>query len=75
MRKISTREARAVLPRLDEVLAKEGELVVTRRGRPIARMLPVDEAEPRPSHADLRMRMRRVDSGSEALIRADREAR
>ncbi len=75
MRKISTREMRSVLPRLDEYLADEGELVITRRGKPIARLLPVGEAAMKPSHADLRSRIRRLGRGSETLIRADRDAR
>jgi len=75
MRKITTREMRSVLPHLDEYLADEGELVITRRGKPIARLLPVGEAGDKPSHADLRARIPRLGRGSEALIREDRDAR
>ncbi len=75
MRKISTREMRNVLPHLDEYLADEGELVITRRGKPIARLLPVGEAGVKPSHADLRSRIQRLGRGSEVLIREDRETR
>ena len=41
MRAVSVREMRALLPGLEDELAKSGELIVTRRGRPIARLTPV----------------------------------
>ena len=80
MRVITVREMRAALTRLDELLAREGELVITRRGRPIARLLPARPAAgagapPMPSHAGFRARMPRLAVGSEALIRADRDER
>ena len=40
MRSISVREMRAALPRLEQLLAEEGEVVITRNGRPVARVLP-----------------------------------
>jgi antitoxin (DNA-binding transcriptional repressor) of toxin-antitoxin stability system len=75
MRSISVREMRTALPRLEQLLAEEGEVVITRNGKPVARVLPTPSGTPIPSHADLRGRMRRLDVGSEVLIRQDRDER
>jgi antitoxin (DNA-binding transcriptional repressor) of toxin-antitoxin stability system len=75
MKELSTRDVRAVLPQLEEILAREGEIVITRRGKPIARLLPAGGQRAVPSHAALRARMPRLDVGSEALLRLDRDER
>jgi len=75
MKSLSIREVRSEMPRLEEILASEGELVITRGGRPIARLLPArTEAKP-PSNAKLRSRMKRLTEGSEASVRHDRDER
>ena len=72
---IGIRRMRAELSRLDELLAREGEIVITRHGKAIGRLLPpLVEAAP-PSHADLRAAMPRPEVGSEVLLRQNREAR
>lgn len=75
MKEVSVREVRSVLAHLDEVLATEGELVITRHGRPIARLLPLAGTADIPSHADFRKTMPRLTVGSEVDIRADRDGR
>lgn len=75
MRKVSTREMREALPHLEDLLAREGELVITRRGRPVARVMPVADARARPSHARLRAGMPRAERGSEGYVRRDRDTR
>lgn len=75
MRTASIREIRAWLTDLDKVLSKEGEIIVTRRGRPLARILPVTPVRSMPSNADLRRKMPRLATGSEVLIRKDRDER
>ncbi len=75
MKTLSIREMRAALTRLDDLLATEGEIVVTRRGRAVARLLPVRPTRRAPSHADLRAAMPRLAVASEALVREDRDAR
>jgi len=75
MRTMSIREIRAELGRLGEVLETEGEVVVTRHGRPIARVLPLGAPRKRPRHDGLRASMPRLERGSEAVVRADRDAR
>lgn len=75
MKSLSIRQMRSALPRLDQIVAKEGEVVVTRRGRPLARILPASSPRRIPSRADLRASMRRLKVPSEALISQEREQR
>jgi len=75
MKSVTIREMRSALSHLDEILATAGELVVTRRGRPLARVLPVRPARRLPSHADLRQSMRKLRTPSERLLRQDRDKR
>ena len=75
MKQVSIRDVRSVLSHLDDVLAAEGELVITRHGKPIARLLPVGEGAGMPSHADFRKTMPRLRTGSEVAVRADRDGR
>ncbi len=75
MKSLSIRELRSEIPRLEEILANEDEILVTRRGRLIARLLPARMAAKRPSRAKLRARMERLSEGSETLIRQDRDER
>lgn len=75
MRRLSVREMRDKVGRLGEILEVEGEVIVTTRGRPIARVLPVSRETRMPSHRDLRTAMDPLDHGSEEEIRADRDER
>jgi antitoxin (DNA-binding transcriptional repressor) of toxin-antitoxin stability system len=76
MKNLSIRELRQRLGELPTVLQEEGEVVVTRRDQPIARILPLTgTATQRPSHADLRARLRRQPASSEETIRRDRDER
>jgi prevent-host-death family protein len=75
MRKISVSELRAVFSKLEQLLAEEGEVLITRNGKPVARLLPAVHEKGIPSHAELRSRMQRVEVGSEVLIREDRDSR
>lgn len=74
MKEITIREMRASLGRLDQILDEEGELLLTRHGKTVARLLPVSPKRRLPSHRDLRERMSRVGSSAE-LVRADRDDR
>ena len=41
MKELSIREARQSLSHLDQLLELEGEVMITRRGEPIARVIPI----------------------------------
>jgi hypothetical protein len=75
MKKLTIREARKSLTNLDRLLAVEGELMITRRGVAIGRMVQVGGKRPIPSHRDLREKMVRMRKGSEKLVREDRDVR
>jgi prevent-host-death family protein len=75
MKNLSIREVRRELAQLDDLVAREGEVVVTRRGKPIARLLPMRSKRGMPSHADLRASMPRLKKGSEKHLRAERDER
>lgn len=75
MHKLSIREIRSSLGQLDHLLDKDGELVITRHGKAIARILPIRRQKQRPSHSDLRSRTLYLNTGSEILIRSERDER
>ena len=75
MKELNIREMRANIGRLGELVAEEGELVISRRGQPIARVLPMAQHRHLPDHADLRQRMPLLQTPSAELIRAEREER
>ena len=75
MKTLSIREMRAALTNLDKLLAKRGEVIITRRGRAVARVLPMPSGRAMPSHRDLRAMMPRQSVPSEVYIREDRDAR
>lgn len=74
MKTFSIREMRSALGKLDEILEQEDELIVSRHGKAIARVLPIHPRLEMPSHADLRAQMPKL-SPSSALIREDRDSR
>ena len=75
MREFNVREMRAAIGQLDKLVDEAGEIVVSRRGRAIARILPVAGARRRPDHADLRARTPQLRGPSAELIRAERDER
>jgi antitoxin (DNA-binding transcriptional repressor) of toxin-antitoxin stability system len=74
MKTLSIREMRSALGRLDHLLEQESEIVVARRGRPIARLLPVGRRGRMPSRSEFRSAQPRLTASTE-LIRQDRDAR
>jgi len=75
VKKLNIREMRASLGQLAELVAAEGELLISRRGEPIARVLPMVPQRRRPDHAELRQRMPFLGSSSADLIRDERDER
>ena len=74
MKTLSIREMRSALGQLDDLLAEEREIILAKRGKPIARLLPIQPPREMPSHADLRSLTPRLSS-SAGLIREDRDSR
>jgi len=75
MKKLTIREARKSLSNLEHLLEVEGEVMITRRGEAIARVVQIGRRRAIPSHRDLREGMPRMRKGSEKLIREDRDRR
>lgn len=75
LKELNIRETRASLGQLDALIAAEGELVICRRGEPVARVLPMTPQRRLPSHADLRQRMPLMQAPSADLIRNERDER
>ena len=74
MKTLSIREMRASLAQLDKLVNAERELVVTRHGKAIARIVPVEARRQMTPRANLRRSMPQV-SASEDLVRQDRDGR
>lgn len=75
MQTMSIREIRNQLGRLDQLVAQEQEIIVTRHNKPLARILPVRGKRKRPDHKALRDSLPRQEIASEVLQRMDREER
>lgn len=75
MRHVSIREVRSLLPELEQALAAEGDLILTRHGKPIARVTGVSAPAIPLSTAGLRAQMKRVAVSSAVLIRQERDER
>jgi len=75
MRSLSIREVRAALGNIEKIVEEEGELLITRHGKPVARIVPVEKRRRLPSHKALRDSMPFQEIPSEVLIREDRDAR
>ncbi|MFA7382280.1 MAG: hypothetical protein WC001_02400 [Desulfurivibrionaceae bacterium] len=72
---LSIREARQSLSNLEQILTREGEVTITRRGKEIARLLPLNPGVVIPSHRALRDKSPYLAAGSEQLVRMDRDER
>ena len=73
MRSLSIRELREALPSIAQMVESEGEVLLTRHGRPLVKLVRLQPALTAPSHADLRATMPRMTVSSDELVRADRE--
>jgi len=75
MKAISIREMRSELGHLDQLMDEEGEVIVTKHGKPIARLLPLKGARTMPNHAPLRAQTPILKTPSSRLLREDRDER
>jgi len=71
---MSIRQLREALTSLEQIVEREGELIVTRHGRPLAKVVSLNPRRGGPSHADLRASIAPMSTCSEALIREDRDS-
>lgn len=75
MKTLNIREARKSMTNIDKLLDMEGEITITRRGEPIARLSPMGRRRSIPSHRALRESLSRQKVASEKLVREDRNRR
>jgi antitoxin (DNA-binding transcriptional repressor) of toxin-antitoxin stability system len=76
MRTVTIREAREGLSHPEQLFADGDEVIVTRRGNPVARILPISPAKPKfRSLAAFRASQPLQTVPSEVLIAEDREDR
>ncbi len=75
MKTLSIRDMRNQLGRLDCLVASEREIIITRHGTPIARLLPIQSIKQKPSHDELRNTLPHLDVASEVLQRDERQQR
>ncbi len=75
MKTLSIRETRAALAKLETLLAKHGRILVSRRGKVVARIEPADAPRALPSLDKMRAAMPFQRLPSETLIRKDRDER
>lgn len=78
MKTMSIREFRQSTPKLKETLAREGEVLLVSNGEPIARLMPVGPAAPRPKLPSLkafRASQPQPKTPIEQLIREERDRR
>jgi prevent-host-death family protein len=72
MRTAGVREARQALSQLLEDVQKGREIVITDRGRPVARLVPVRPARPFPDLRKLRLKTREIHPPLSRAVIEDR---
>jgi prevent-host-death family protein len=75
MRSAGVREARHDLTGLLEEVRKGRAVVITERGRPVARLVPIKPRKPFPNLAALRRRARPIEPALSRAILDDRDDR
>ncbi len=76
MKRLDVRELHASFDELKDLLEQDGEVTLTLRGKPIARVLPLSASRTQmPSLKAFRARQTRQSVPSSAGIRQDRDAR
>ena len=75
MQTLSIREVRGALGRLDELLSITNEIIVTKHGEAIARIIPMKGKHMRPTHEELHNLTKKLIVPSEKLLRDERDER
>jgi prevent-host-death family protein len=75
MRSAGVREARQAFTSLLEDVRKGREVVITDRGRPVAKLVPVKPRKPFPSLASVRRKAKPIGDALSNAVIADRDDR
>ncbi len=75
MRTAGIRKARQALSSLLDEVQKGREVVITDRGRPVARLVPVQPAQPFPDLKKVRLKTRKIHPPLSQAVLEDREDR
>ncbi len=75
MQTLSIREVRGALGRLDELLSSTNEIIITKHGEAIARIIPMKGKQRRPTHEELHALTKKLSVSSEKLLRDERDER
>lgn len=76
MKRVGIREARQTLPQLVDAAQAGEEIVITRQGRPVAKIVPAPKiARALPSLREFRARVGADGTASARLLREERNAR
>lgn len=75
MQTLSIREMRNALGHLDTLPHASGELIITKHGEEIARILPIRGKLSRPRHEELHRLTKKLSTSSGKLIRESRDER
>jgi len=73
VRSMSIRQLRDSLSSLGDIVERDREILITRHGRVLAKLVATGPSRSAPSHSDLRAGMPYLSVPSEELIRQDRE--
>lgn len=75
MQTLNIREVRSALGHLDELLNATDEIIVTKHGESIARILPMKGKRERPTHDELHRLTKKLSIPSEKILRDERDDR
>jgi antitoxin (DNA-binding transcriptional repressor) of toxin-antitoxin stability system len=73
VRTMSIRELRDSLSSLGDIVERDREILITRHGRVLAKLVAAGPSRSAPTHADLRASMPYLSVPSEELVRQERE--
>lgn len=75
MQFLNIREVRDALGHLDELLSTTDEIIITKHGEAIARILPMKGKHKRPTHEELHCLTKKLSTPSEKILREERDER
>jgi antitoxin (DNA-binding transcriptional repressor) of toxin-antitoxin stability system len=75
MQILSIREVRGALGHLDELFDTTDEIIITKHGEAIARILPMKGKHSRPTHEELHCLTKKLSTPSEKVLRKERDER